>query len=186
MTVETKGAGKPVVEASPSAAGPSAASSLGGLRHGRPLARLSRGAGALRLLHPQRQPVELPRRPRRAQAPLPRRGRPGRRRDRPDQQHRHAAEAADRVQPERGSTGSRPRSPRAPPARSPATADLPGHEEVKPSEGASRRRQSRDAPYVSGGGPFFSPNEEVGADGLPRSDDRRRSFHRLRGEREFR
>src|SRR5258708_39199520 len=31
ITVETKGAGKPVIEASPSAAGPTAASSLGGV-----------------------------------------------------------------------------------------------------------------------------------------------------------
>ena len=66
--------------------------------HGRPLARLPRGARALRLLHPPRQRLELPRR-QGAPAPLPRRGRPGRRRHRPDQQPRHAAEPADRVRP---------------------------------------------------------------------------------------
>ena len=89
-------ASKPVIEASPSTAGPSAATVARRPGDGRPLARLSRGARALRLLRPPRQRVELPRR-QGPPAPLPRRGRPGRRRDRPDQQHRHAAEAADRV-----------------------------------------------------------------------------------------
>ena len=66
--------------------------------HGRPVARLPRGARALRLLRPPRQRLELPRR-QRAPAPLPRRGRAGRRRHRADEQHRHAAEAPDRVRP---------------------------------------------------------------------------------------
>ena len=70
----------------------------GGPGHGRPVARLPRGARALRLLRPPRQCVGLPRR-QRAPAALPRRGRAGRRRDRADQQHRHAAETPDRLRP---------------------------------------------------------------------------------------
>ena len=54
VTVETPGK-KPVLETSPSTAGPSAAASLGQPGHGRALARLPRGARALRLLRPPRQ-----------------------------------------------------------------------------------------------------------------------------------
>ena len=97
VSVETVGK-KPVLETSPSLAGPSAASVAGQPGHGRPLPRLSRGARALRLLHPPRQRLELPRR-QGAPAPMPRRGRPGRRRHRADHQPRHEAEPPDRVRP---------------------------------------------------------------------------------------
>ena len=116
VTVETVGK-KPVLETSPSLAGPSTASALGQPGHRRSLARLSRRARALRLLRPPRRRLELPRR-QGPPAPLPRRGRPGRRRHRAHNQPRHAAEPADRVRPRlvrpqigqdtRSGTGHRP------------------------------------------------------------------------------
>ena len=106
--------GKPTIEASPSAAGPSAATALGGLATADP----SRGYReelehfAYCIRHGNASNVHDV--DRQGQAPLPGRGRPGRRRDRPDQQPRHAPEAADRLQTPPGSTGSPPRSPSVP------------------------------------------------------------------------
>ena len=138
-------------------AGPTAAVGAGRPGDGRPLARLSRGARALRLLHPPRQRLELPRR-QGAPAPLPRRGRPGRRRHRPDQQPRHAAEAADRVRPERGSTTPRPRSPRAP-------RPSPGGAEALPQRSANVTRAGLSGPalsYLPPGTPGRRPHRLIG------------------------
>ncbi len=97
VTVEDQGK-KPVLETSPSTAGPTAATALGGLATADP----SRGYReelehfAYCVRHGDQS--ELSRR-QRAPAPLPRRGRAGRRRHRAHQQHRHAAEAPDRLRP---------------------------------------------------------------------------------------
>ena len=101
----------PSLETSPSLAGPSTASALGTPGHGRSLARLSRRARAFRLLHPPRQRLELPRR-QGPSAPLPRRGRPGRRRHRADHQHRHARRTAGSSSTPGGSTTPRKKSPK--------------------------------------------------------------------------
>ena len=92
ITMETKARRQAGDRGQPEHGGPIRRVVPGGPGHRRPLARLPRGARALRLLHPPRRRLELPRR-HRAPAPLPRRGRPGRRRHRPDQQPRHEAEA---------------------------------------------------------------------------------------------
>ena len=88
-----------MIETSPSTAGPSAASALGGLATADPSRGYREELEHFAYCVRHGNAVELPRR-QGPPAPLPRRGRPGRRRHRPDQQPRHAAEAADRVRPE--------------------------------------------------------------------------------------
>ena len=113
VTVETAGK-KPVLETSPSLAGPSAATALGGLATADPSRGYREELEHFAYCIRHGDAIELPR-GQGTPAPLPRRGRPGRRRHRPDHQHRHASRTAGSSSTPSGSTTSPTRPPTARP-----------------------------------------------------------------------